>query len=149
MSETRKPILVAICDALAAAVTQCQNHAVAATDLCPQASFDKLSVLTIRTTPFMSSITSVDRSDTRRMDAQFTVWVASPSGSDAVAPGIQLVEDIANGLLRTRLQLAGTTATQAVITKTEILSVYDLERLLVSHVFLSALRVHITTWYKS
>lgn len=148
MSETRKPILVAICDALAAAVTQCQSLAVAVTDLCPQSSFDKLSALTIRVTPFTSSITSMDRSDTRHMDAKFTVWVASPGGADAVEPGIQLVEDIANGLLRASLQLSGQAAGRAVITKAEIMSVYDLERLLTSHVFLSAIRVHVTTWYK-
>lgn len=149
MSETRKPVLVMLADALAAAVNLCQSLTAAQTDLCPESDFDKLDSLAIRVTPFTSAITSVDRSDTRRMDAQFTLWVASPGGAAAIAPGIQLVEDIANGLLRSRLHCSGAPITQAVITKTETVSVYDLERLLASHVFLSALRIHVTAWYKS
>lgn len=147
MSDPQKPLLIRICDALADAITQCQSQAVAVTELCPQSNFDKLTELIIRTTPFKSAITSIDRSDKKRLDAQYTVWVASPGGDDAVAPGIQLVEDIANGVMHNRLQLAGTNPSTAIITKIEILTVYDLERLLTSHVFLSALRVHVIAWY--
>ena len=142
----RSAILVQICAAVAAAVNQCQALAVAAVDLCPQQEFDKLGSLSIRVTPFKSAISSDTRASTVRMDAQVTIWIADPGGEEAVAPGIMLVEDIANGIFRRRLELAG--GGQAVATRSEIVTVYDLDRLRQTHVFLSALRVHVTAWYK-
>lgn len=147
MTDTRQSILIAICDALATAVNQCQSLTQAATNLCPQADFDKLDSLSINVTPYNFALSSPDRSSTKQMNAQFTVWVASPGGAESIANGVLLQEDIANGLQRQTLSLTGQKI-KAVVTKTEVVTVYDLQRLLEAHTFLSALRVHVIAWYK-
>ena len=147
MTPPRSSIMGKLCDALAAAVNQSQSQAVAATDLCLLEAFDKLSELTIRVTPYKTGFSAETRAATVRVDAQLTVWVADPGGPAAVAPGMLLVEDIANGIFRQRLQFAAGEAIQAVVTKAEIATVYDLERLQTSHLFLSAIRAHVVAWY--
>lgn len=145
MSE-RSATLVKICNAVASAVNQCQLLTTAVTDLYPQENFESLTALSIRVTPYKSAISSDNRSSNVRMDAQVTIWVADPGGSEAVAPGILLVEDIANGIFRKRLAFSENTL-QAVITKSEIVTVYDLDHLQKTHVFLSALRIYVSAWY--